>query len=82
GAGTTAEAHEATPKVGKPAPGTETAKAVTPPAGEAEKRGIVARSMAMVRDNIPTGTDIKQTLTKPVRYAEDGFSWVMRKFER
>ncbi|MCF3639798.1 hypothetical protein LXM94_07420, partial [Rhizobium sp. TRM95111] len=25
GAGTTAEAHEATPKVGKPAPGTETA---------------------------------------------------------
>lgn len=42
--------------------------------------GISARTMAMLKSRLPDGVALKQTLSKPFRYAEDGYSWVVKKF--
>ena len=53
----------------------------TPPEETAEeRRGLAARTLAAVRKAVPDGESLKAAINTPVRYAEDGYSWVVRKF--
>jgi hypothetical protein len=44
------------------------------------KQGLAARALNFVRQAIPDAEALKQVVTKPVRYAEDGYSWVAKRF--
>ena len=47
---------------------------------EAETRtGITTRAIALVKDAIPTKQGLKQTVTTPVHFVTDTYSWVARK---
>lgn len=48
----------------------------------AEKPGIAARTIALFKSALPRTDRLKAVVTGPVRYVEDGFSWVAKKFER
>ncbi|MBB3974949.1 hypothetical protein GGQ64_000125 [Rhizobium azooxidifex] len=65
-----------------PTPATEPAAPAPPePSSAASKEGgITTRTIAMLRRNLPDTGAIRDTVTKPFRYAEDGYSWVVRKF--
>ena len=43
-------------------------------------RDAEARTLAAVRKAVPDGESLKAAINTPVRYAEDGYSWVVRKF--
>jgi hypothetical protein len=44
-----------------------------------EKAGITARAIAIMKDAIPTKQGLKQTVTTPVHFVTDTYSWVSRK---
>lgn len=59
----------------------DTGATPTPPAETVEERhGLAARTLAAVRKAVPDADSLKAAITTPVRYAEDGYSWVVRKF--
>ena len=62
------------------APETTTALPTPPEDTAEERRGLAARTLAAVRKAVPDGESLKAAITTPVRYAEDGYSWVVRKF--
>ena len=71
------EAPETTTALPTPDKGTTP----TPPEDTAEeRRGLAARTLAAVRKAVPHGESLKAAINTPVRYAEDGYSWVVRKF--
>jgi ABC-type sulfate/molybdate transport systems ATPase subunit len=45
-----------------------------------EKQGLAARALSFVRKAIPDAASLKAAVTTPVRYAEDGYSWVVKRF--
>jgi hypothetical protein len=47
---------------------------------KAENRaGITSRAIALVKDAIPTRQGLKETVTTPVHFVTDTYSWVSRK---
>ncbi|WP_276118491.1 hypothetical protein [Pararhizobium qamdonense] len=77
-----------------PAPGTATPSALdqahtvtahpvpTPPGAEQQRPSLPRRTLAMVTGALPDGSTLRNAVTKPVHYIEDGYSWVARKFSR
>ena len=65
-----------------PAPETKPTDAGTPvPQETAETRqSLAARTLGFVKRAIPDAASLKKAVTTPVRYAEDGYSWVMKRF--
>ncbi|MCV3737525.1 hypothetical protein OCK02_15015 [Rhizobium sp. TRM96647] len=65
-----------------PSPAVEPAVPAPPEPSQsaAKEGGVTARTIAMLRRNLPDAGAIRNTVTKPFRYAEDGYSWVVRKF--
>ncbi len=58
-----------------------TAAEVPVPARTAEARqGLATRALNFVKKAIPGKADLKAAVTTPVRYAEDGYSWVVKRF--
>lgn len=53
----------------------------TPPV-TAEQPSLPRRTLAMVTGALPDTSKIRQVVTKPVHYIEDGYSWVARKFTK
>ena len=45
-----------------------------------EKQGLAARALGFVKKAIPDAQSLKAAVTTPVRYAEDGYSWVVKRF--
>ncbi len=56
------------------------AEAPTPAETAGEKPGLVARALGFVKKAIPDAASLKAAVTTPVRYAEDGYSWVLKRF--
>ena len=51
------------------------------PAETAEARqGLATRTLNFVKRAIPDTASLKAAVVKPVRYAEDGYSWVIKRF--
>ncbi|CAK7256306.1 MULTISPECIES: hypothetical protein [unclassified Shinella] len=51
------------------------------PAETAEARqGLATRALNFVKKAIPDKAALKAAVTTPVRYAEDGYSWVVKRF--
>ncbi|WP_432347856.1 hypothetical protein WMC41_09565 [Shinella yambaruensis] len=51
------------------------------PAETAEARqGLATRALNFVKKAIPDKDALKAAVTTPVRYAEDGYSWVVKRF--
>lgn len=48
----------------------------------AAKPNIAERTIALFKSALPRTDRLKAVVTGPVRYVEDGFSWVAKKFER
>lgn len=75
-----------TADVAKPAPEKQPADAATTakiPASvktEEAKQGLAARTLDFVKKAIPDTASLKAAVTTPVRYAEDGYSWVVKRF--
>jgi hypothetical protein len=75
-----------TADVAKPAPDTKPAETtvqadVPVPTEVVEARqGLAARTLNFVKRAIPDREALKAAVTKPVRYAEDGYSWVVKRF--
>lgn len=75
----TADVAKPTPEA-KPAE-TATAVEVPTPAETAQaKQGLAARTLNFVKKAIPDKAALKAAVTTPVRYAEDGYSWVVKRF--
>ncbi|GAA4179734.1 hypothetical protein [Shinella granuli] len=70
--------------IAKPSPDETPAKTtaeVPVPAETAETRqGLAARTLDFVKKAIPDKAALKAAVTTPVRYAEDGYSWVVKRF--
>ncbi|MCV9965385.1 hypothetical protein OIU34_26260 [Pararhizobium sp. BT-229] len=47
-----------------------------------EQPSLPRRTLAMVTGALPDTSKIRQVVTKPVHYIEDGYSWVARKFTK
>ncbi|WP_411035421.1 hypothetical protein [Shinella sp. BYT-45] len=75
----TAEVAEPDPG---PTPAETSAQSEVPvPAETAEARqGLAARTLNFVKKAIPDAASLKAAVTTPVRYAEDGYSWVVKRF--
>lgn len=59
----------------------ETTAEVPVPAETAEARqGLATRALNFVKKAIPDKAALKAAVTTPVRYAEDGYSWVVKRF--
>lgn len=75
-----------TADVAKPAPDagpTETmakAEVAIPEETVEEKQGLAVRTLRFVKRAIPDAAALKAVVTKPVRYAENGYSWVVKRF--
>jgi hypothetical protein len=73
-----------TASVAKPAPEqtpTDTMAEGPMPAETTEaKQGLAARTLNFVKKAIPDKAALKAAVTTPVRYAEDGYSWVVKRF--
>ena len=65
-----AEPAQTTAEVGIPAPA-ETTEA---------RQGLATRTLNFVNRAIPDAASLKAAVVKPVRYAEDGYSWVIKRF--
>ena len=61
-------------------PETEAKTEVPPVETVEEKKGLAARALGFVRKAIPDAASLKAAVTTPVRYAEDGYSWVVKRF--
>ena len=75
-----------TADVAKPAPEatpTETTAEVqvpTPVQTTEAREGLTTRTLNFVKKAIPDRAALKAAVTTPVRYAEDGYSWVVKRF--
>ena len=75
-----------TADVAKPAPEKQPADTATmaeiptPEKTEEAKQGLAARTLNFVKKAIPDKASLKAAVTTPVRYAEDGYSWVVKRF--
>ncbi|OJF91803.1 hypothetical protein [Pararhizobium antarcticum] len=64
----------------KPAPLDTPAVAAT---AESETRpNLPRRALAFITGALPDTTQLRNVVTKPVHYVEDGYSWVARKFTK
>ncbi|MFK0272421.1 hypothetical protein ACIQUG_01980 [Ensifer sp. NPDC090286] len=64
-----------------PPPGAQQNQTLPVPATEAEpEQGLPKRTLAFLSGAIPDREKLKNIVTKPVRYVEDGYSWVARRF--
>lgn len=61
-------------------PAETTAEAPVPAATEEVKQGLAARTLNFVKKAIPDAASLKAAVTTPIRYAEDGYSWVVKRF--
>ncbi|SOC38864.1 hypothetical protein SAMN05892877_105301 [Rhizobium subbaraonis] len=64
-------------------PDSQAASAPTPTLGTetpATDAGLASRTLTMLRQHLPDAPSLRETVAKPFRYAEDGYSWVVRKF--
>lgn len=77
GSRVTAEVAEPDPK---PAETATEADVPTPVETTEAKEGLAARTLNFVKKAIPDGAALKAAVTRPVRYAEDGYSWVVKRF--
>ena len=59
---------------------TAEAEAPAPAATEEVKQGLAARALNFVKKAIPDAASLKTAVTTPIRYAEDGYSWVVKRF--
>lgn len=79
-------ANRMTAEVAEPAPDTtpaETTAVVGVPVlveTPETRQGLAARTLNFVKKAIPDAESLKAAVTKPVRYAEDGYSWVVKRF--
>ncbi|WP_104667179.1 hypothetical protein [Ensifer adhaerens] len=48
--------------------------------GPEPEQGLPKRTLAFLSGAIPDREKLKTIVTKPVRYVEDGYSWVARRF--
>lgn len=75
-----------TADVAKPAPEAKPAETTVEadiPAPEQTvegKQGLAARALGFVKKAMPDKAALKAAVTTPVRYAEDGYSWVVKRF--
>ncbi len=61
----------------------EAASAPAPTTGTeplAADAGLASRTLTMLRQHLPDAPSLRETVAKPFRYAENGYSWVVRKF--
>lgn len=71
-----------------PQPELDQAHAVTtdpvpaPPAIEQKQPSLPRRTLALVTGALPDTSKLRDAVTKPVHYIEDGYSWVARKFTK
>jgi len=65
-----------------PAPEAKPAEAQIPVPQETveARQNLAARTLGFVKRAIPDAAALKKAVTTPVRYAEDGYSWVMKRF--
>lgn len=70
----------------EPSPGPDLAQA---PAGDDApatiedddgKANLAARALAVVKRAVPDRSSLKAVVTTPVRYAGDGYSWIVKRF--
>ena len=54
----------------------------TPPTAEQKQPSLPRRTLAMVSGALPDASALRNAVTKPVHYIEDGYSWVARKFTK
>lgn len=71
---------ESKPAEVAPAETTAEAEIPVPAATEEVKQGLAARTLNFVKKAIPDAASLKAAVTTPVRYAEDGYSWVVKRF--
>lgn len=64
----------------KPAETTAEADVPAPEQTVEAKQGLAARTLGFVKKAIPDKAALKAAVTTPVRYAEDGYSWVVKRF--
>ena len=55
------------------------ASAPPPPLDQDRERGITARAVRLVKQVLPSGEGLKETVTYPVHVVTDTYSWVARK---
>lgn len=68
-----------------PAPDSQAAVAPAAPAEAAAPAadadaGLTSRTLSMLKQHLPDAPSLRETVAKPFRYAENGYSWVVRKF--
>lgn len=66
-----------------PSSASEAASAPAPTTGTetpAADAGLASRTLTMLRQHLPDAPSLRETMAKPFRYAENGYSWVVRKF--
>lgn len=73
----TADAAEPSPDE---MPATTTAEVPVPVQTAEAKQGLATRALNFVKQAIPDKAALKTVVTTPVRYAEDGYSWVVKRF--
>ncbi|MDX3929423.1 MAG: hypothetical protein QHC90_26925 [Shinella sp.] len=70
--------------IGPQRPGDKAVASASPPEAETaappERKGLTARTLAMIKDALPDAARLKATVSKPVHYIEDGYSWVVHRF--
>jgi hypothetical protein len=54
----------------------------TPPLAEQQQPSLPRRTLAMISGALPDTSRLRDAVTKPVHYIEDGYSWVARKFTK
>lgn len=59
----------------------ETTEAETPDETDEEAAGLTARVLGQIRSVLPEKESVKAVVTSPVRFAGEGYSWVVRRFE-
>ncbi len=64
----------------KPAETATSTEAPVPVETEQARQGLAARTLAFVKKAIPDAASLKAAVTTPVRYAEGGYSWVVKRF--
>ena len=56
------------------------AQAPAPVETAEDKQGLATRALGFMKKAIPDAASLKAAVTTPVRYAEDGYSWVVKRF--
>lgn len=69
-------ANDLQPEVAAPLPRPE----ATPPQAAEAQPGLPKRALAFLSGAVPDREKLKNLVSKPVHYIEDGYSWVARRF--